>query len=76
MSLSVTNFDLNYLQTGKIEWAEITSSKKFAGLGARAVLIGPVLPNSFQERFASLAAWAIFGSLFLPFLTKKSTFTK
>ena len=30
--------------------------------------------NSFQERFASLAAWAILVSMFLPFLTKKNKY--
>ena len=35
--LSVTNFDPNYLRTGRIEWAEI--EKKFATLAARAVFV-------------------------------------
>ena len=57
--LSVAKFDLNYLRTGEIEWAEtqsptnskiITSSKKVAGLRARAVLIGHILHVFAQKQ--------------------------
>ena len=47
--LSVTNFDLNYLRTGKIEWAEIFLTKNlpnlvlFAGGMKFATQISPLL---------------------------------
>ena len=48
--LSVTNFDLNYLRTGKIASSLMRSKmktikKKFACLGAAAVSVSPFLPQ-------------------------------
>ena len=48
--LSVKNFDLNYLWTGKIEWSEILFSIKAV--------------NNFKKMLTCLAARNVFASLF------------